>query len=173
MIAIPSLLLNNWKLIVMGGLLAALAVQTWRIGNLKEDIKAEKALHQLDIEIWTGAANKARAEALELKQRVEGEQAAITQRIEHETRTGIDAVRSKYDKLLATAKTNLGSGGKAHLRYDLDCLGITPEASICDGLLAYRERVGRLAEQAELNTVQLNKLIDAYEAQSSINRSGE
>lgn len=140
-------------------------VQTYRLGATQDEL----TIALQDVKILKGGAIIAIQRAKLEKSRIEREQDAITQRIENETRTELDAVRAKYSRLLST-RADRGSAGAPNLPFNMDCLGITPDASVCDRLLAYRDEAGRLAEQAERNTTQLNKLIDAYEAQSAINR---
>lgn len=165
------LLARYWHFAAIGMLVALLTGASWHIGNLNDDLAASRSAHKADVAFWKQAGVLAVTRAKDEKRRIEAEQDAITQRIDNETRTELDGVRAKYNRLLST-RADRGSTAAPNLPFNLDCLGITPDASICDRLLAYRDEAGRLAEQAELNTKQLNKLIDAYAAQAAIDRGG-
>ena len=166
MIGIPSL--SAYALPIVGGIAAVAVigagVQTWRVGNLKDDVRAERQ----NIEILKGGAMIAVQRNKAEKYRIEAAQTKETARAEA-LKDNLDIIGGKYNRLLAT-KANRGSTGKADLRRNVGCPGLDVDQGTCDRLLAYRDRSGRLAERAERDAYQLNALIDLYNAQSSIDR---
>ena len=148
-------------------LLASLAfggVQTYRLG--KE--QASRVIAEQNVTILKGGAMIAVQRNKAEKYRIEAAQTKETARAEA-LKSNLDLIGGKYDRLLSS-RTNRGSAGKADLRRNVGCPGLDVDQGTCNGLLAYRDRSGRLAERCERDAFQLNALIDLYNAQQAINR---
>lgn len=158
------MVLRYWKFAVIGGLLVLLGVQTVRVGNAKTALKIERQ----NVTILKGGAMIAVQRNKAEKYRIEAAQTKETARAEA-LKSNLDLIGGKYDRLLSS-RTNRGSAGKADLPRNVGCPGMDVDQGTCDGLLAYRDRSGRLAERCERDAFQLNALIDLYNAQHSINR---
>ena len=117
MIPLPMALAANWKAILGGLLLTALALQTWRVGRLKDDVAAELSAHVSDIAFWKQAGVIAVTRAKASKARIEAAQNKVTSHANDDYQRRVAAWRLRF-----TPTADSGGAGKA----DLPRLAINP-----------------------------------------------
>jgi len=130
---IPAILLNNWKLVVGGILLALLSVQTARVSSLKSDVAACEQRNLAQVSDWRAKYAEAVTQATQVKAATEAAQAQISTEIGNDTQKRLDALRASLAGSLRASAANSGSGGKANLPslpYDPDVLERSGESTV-------------------------------------------
>lgn len=100
---IISLLLGNWKLLIMGSLLLLLGIQTWRVdlcqkGRHKDAVAAEAVRIQLE------GSLQAQNEAIAKLGRESADRRAKAQDALKKAQEGVQKARSEAERLRALAK---------------------------------------------------------------------
>jgi hypothetical protein len=101
----------NWKLLLGGLLLTALALQTWRSSNLKDDIASCEARNLAQVSEWRAKYAQSVTEATQAKAEREVAQNKVTSDANENYRRRAAA----FDRGVRKAATNPGSAGKADL----------------------------------------------------------
>lgn len=141
MIPIPAALVANWKAVLGGLLLAALALQTWRIGNLKADVANCATRNLAQVSEWRAKYAEAVSQATAAKAATEAAQAKVTSEVGNDTQKRLDALRASLDRLRKAA-TNPGSPSLPYLPVDPStAVGADAENASAD--MVDRERCGR------------------------------
>jgi hypothetical protein len=117
-----ALLLRYWKYGALAILALLLGVQTLRIGSLKHNVAAEKAVHAQDIATWRAAGVQATANALQQARSIEQQQQKVTQDALANLDT-LHARNAELTRLWLAARADHSGTGQAHLPYDLGSSG--------------------------------------------------
>lgn len=137
MIALPAGLVANWKAVLGGLLLAALALQTWRVANLKDEVAACEARNLAQVSEWRARYAEAVTEATQEKARIEGEQAQITTELSDDYQRRLGAFLGAYNQRLRETRADTGGADKTdlpRLAYDSDVyLGPGADRGISEG----------------------------------------
>ena len=126
-------LVANWKAIIGGLLLAALALQTWRIGELKEDVAACEQRNLAQVSEWHAKYAEAVTQATAAKAATEAAQAKISSEVGNDTQKRLDALRGSLAGLVRKSKANSGSAGIADLPSTADAarsLDVASDAAV-------------------------------------------
>lgn len=133
MIPLPAALVANWKAVIGGLLLTALALQTWRIGNLKDDVEACKGRNLLQVSEWRAKYAEAVSQATAAKAATEAAQAKITSEVGNDTQKRLDALRSALAGSLRQSRANPGSPGISNMPSTADAarsLDVASDATV-------------------------------------------
>lgn len=141
MIAMPALLLNNWKLIGVGILVALLGIQTARVSSLKSDVAACEQRNLAQVSDWRAKYAEAVTEATRQKAATEAAQAQISTEIGNDTQKRLDALRTSLDRL-RKATTNPGGPGLPYLPVN-PSTAVSADAETASADMVDRERCGR------------------------------
>lgn len=122
MIPLPAALVANWKAVLGGLLLAALALQTWRIGELKYDVEACEGRNLAQVSEWRAKYAEAVVEATRTKARIETEQAKVTTELSNDYQKRLAAFLAAYNQRMRQASANntsrAGEAADSKLSYD-------------------------------------------------------
>lgn len=113
--AIGATALRQWKLVAIGGLAIFAGVQTWRVGNLKDDVESCEQRNLVQVSNWRAKYAEAVTQATQEKARIETAQAKISTEIGNDTQKRLDALRASLAGSLRAARTDSGRGGAAYL----------------------------------------------------------
>jgi hypothetical protein len=108
-------LLRNWRIVGLCLLLAALALQTWRIGELKDDVKTCKARNLAQVSEWRAKYAEAVSQATAAKAATEAAQAKITNEVGNDTQKRLDALRGALAVSMRQSEANPDSPGSPNL----------------------------------------------------------
>lgn len=113
--AIGATALRQWKLVALGGLAIFAGIQTWRVGNLKDDVAACEQRNIAQVSDWRAKYAEAVTQATQAKTATEAAQAKISTEIGNDTQKRLDALRASLAGSLRASRADPGRGGTANL----------------------------------------------------------
>lgn len=144
---------------------ALAGVQTWRIGNLKDDVKACEQRNLAQVSEWRAKYAESVTAAKEQKARIEAEQIKVTTELSDDYQKRLAAFLAAYNQRLREAAANPGRAGEAagsRLSYD-------PAVLVGEG--GYARISEADARLCGVNTLRLIKAREWALDQSQIDRS--
>ena len=131
--ATGATLLRNWKVVALAGAVAFAGIQTWRIGELKDDVETCEGRNSAQVSEWRAKYAEAVSQATAAKAVTEAAQAKISSEVGNDTQKRLDALRDSLAGLVRQSKANPGRSGSTNLPSTADAarsLDVASDATV-------------------------------------------